>query len=180
MKKSLIATVIASGLVLSAQASEPSFDYVQFGMNQYDDADSLELEGSFKLNQNFFLTGNLETISIDNSSIDVDVLRVGAGYLFDLSPDAAAYTKVEYIDLDANIPFEGDDSGYGLALGMKSMVAPKTELFAEIKHVNVDSSSTNLALGLKQYFSDSVGAYVKYERSDFGDDLYGLGLSVKF
>ncbi len=180
MKKALIATLIASSAVMSTQAAQPSFDYVQLGMNQYDDADSLELEGSFKLNQNFFLTGNMETISIDQTSIDIDVLSFGIGYVFELSSDAAAYTKVEYIDFDANVAFEGDDSGYGLALGMKSMIAPKTELFAEIEHVNLEGSSTNLAFGLKQYFNDAVGGYVKYERNDFGDDLYGLGVSINF
>jgi predicted porin len=180
MKKTLIASLIASAVIFSAQASEPSFDYIQVGMNQYDDADSWELDGSFKLNNDFFITGNYESVSLDQSNVDIDTLSLGFGYLFNLSKEAALYTKLEYINLDATNAQLADDSGYSLGVGMKTMIMPNTELFTEVKHVDIGGSSTRFELGAKHYFSKTIGGYVKYERDDFGDDRYGVGVSVNF
>ncbi len=139
----LLATLTAPGAALAAPAAYLDLFYVpqaklkaeapaandQTAVLRADD-DGFGIKGAMTLTPRLFLSGEYTSNQYDvtnaavSTRIDVDGWRAGMGLiLFDAGP--TTYVLAEYIDTDAEarVPgFEavgGDESGYGLHLGMR-------------------------------------------------------------
>jgi len=184
MKKALLTTALLAGL--SAQAAQPSFNLLEAGINKYDQDNSTRLSGSFEINNNIYGVASYEFLTEESNDIfgdtDIDQFTIGLGYKMDLNEDTSLFGQFEYgeVSFKNNFVDESED-GYLLTVGMRSMVAENTEVFGQITHSNSDvASQTIVGFGARQWFTENVGAYVRYDRNDYGDDSYGLGVSVSF
>ncbi|NVJ60682.1 MAG: hypothetical protein HWE27_09830 [Gammaproteobacteria bacterium] len=184
MKKSILVSAVIAGLSFGVSAEQPSYNFVEAGIVKYDDDDSTKLLGNFEINENFYGVASYELLSEETffGDVDLTILSLGAGYKMPLNKDTSFFAQVEYTDYEIDTSFgSGSEDGYNLTVGVRSMVAENTELFGEIANKNIDSSTaTTLGLGVRQSFTDNFGAYARYDRDDFGDDSYGVGVSLKF
>ncbi|NVJ60683.1 MAG: hypothetical protein HWE27_09835 [Gammaproteobacteria bacterium] len=184
MKKSILVSAVLAGLSFGLNAEQPSYNFVEAGIIKYDEDDSTKVLGNFEINENFYGVASYELLTEEDpfGDIDVTTFTLGAGYKMPLNDNTSFFAQFEYVDYDfEDGSFSTSEDGYNITIGARSMVAKDTELFAELANRNIDDFTyTTLGLGVRQGFTDNFGAYVRYDRNDFGDDAYGVGVSLKF
>lgn len=194
MKKLIATSVLAAITSLSAVADEPSFNFVEGGYSDYEfddslDADGLLLRGNAELSKDFFVAASFESLSSSinvlgqNIDIDAEQLLLGLGYKMPISNSTTAYTTLSYMDvtLDSNVSDSASEDGYQVGLGIRSQLSKETQAYGEVTHNALDdSTSTGLSVGLRQSFTDNLGAYVEAKMDDFEGSGFGVGLSYNF
>jgi Ax21 family sulfation-dependent quorum factor len=159
MKRSLLALTLLAALPFAASAAEGvSYNHIQGGYvasNNNDnvpDSDGFGIDGSVAVHPNFHLFGGYSNQEIDDTNIDFDQWRVGAGYNLELSPKVDLVTRIAYEKLDAgqNLDFDG----YSAEVGVRGAMGQYVDGYA-------------------------FAGYQDYEQVD--GDYYGrLGANVKF
>ncbi|PWK52973.1 outer membrane beta-barrel protein [Pleionea mediterranea] len=188
MKKLLATSVIAAMASLSATANEPSFNFVEGGYSEYEDADGFMIRGNAELNKNFFVRGSYEGLSDDFSVLggpddtDFNTLTLGLGYKHALNNNTSLYSHFSYLDFEVK---SGDakvtDDGYQLGFGVRNQLSSVTQVYGEVTHNSIDGNSfTGLTLGLRQRLAENFGAYVEAKADDFDGDGFGVGVSYNF
>tara|TARA_Y100001936_G_C15888081_1_gene566466 strand:- start:81 stop:659 length:579 start_codon:yes stop_codon:yes gene_type:complete len=149
MKKLLLPFAVFAAFTAPAIAA-PAWDYVEAGYVKTDidnlrnvDVDGFEVSGKKRISSNYFVEGKVFDLSGD-SSFDADVqgVSLGLGYVRDISRDTDVYStlSLEHIDLDGgfkNAASIDSDFGFGMGLGVRSMVEADTEVGAKINYVHV-------------------------------------------
>jgi Ax21 family sulfation-dependent quorum factor len=159
MKRSLLALTLLAALPFAASAAEGvSYSYVQGGYaatNNNDgvpDADGFGIEGSVAVHPNFHLFGAYGNQEIDDTDLDFDQWRVGAGYNRELTGNLDLLTRVAYEKVDFGGGLDAD--GYSAEVGVRGAAGKHFEGYA-------------------------LAGYQKFESVD--GDFYGrLGTNVKF
>lgn len=139
------------------------------------DADGLSVRGAYRLkgdNQNIFLHGGYSDFDIDeNQGGDVSELRFGAGYISEQASGNDLLATLTYIrqDFDPDNGSSDDESGFGLAAGVRNQFNQDVELRATFNFESVDDSyfylelegdyrfDQNLAAGLSVFLGDVSG-----------------------
>jgi hypothetical protein len=145
------------------------------------DPDGFSLRASTLVNKDVFVIG--EVISLSDEYIDVDAealqASAGVGYIFSVSKYTDAYSAVSYRYIEGESPIgEFDESGYGLTLGLKSMITDHAEVGVEIDHMDVgDYERTSLRGEAGYYVSKEFALTANYE---FSDDFDIMSLVIKY
>ena len=182
---------LVSALLLSfgsVQAAEsPRWDSASISYQSVDvDGDKLTgfaISGSKLLGEDFFVVGSYgnasDDIEIYNSSVEVDfnTLSVGLGYRHSISQTTDVFGVVSYEDMEVEASYQGDsesesENGYGLTIGVRSMVSEKVELSGSLKYVDIaDETETAFGVSALYNFTDQFSAGVGYSKADDVDTL---------
>lgn len=141
-------------LPLSAYAEGMSYSYAELnyianedvditGVGD-DDDDGWNFNASFAIDETFFINGGYSDVSIDSfagSGVDLDLshLNVGIGGRNPISSTLDVYGVVSYEDFEADVSGAGDvdDSGFGLAGGLRGLLSDAFELNGEVKYTDL-------------------------------------------
>jgi len=182
MRKTILAAVLA--LTASAvQAATISYDYVEGGFGEIDEADALFLGGSTSLDKNLYLLGSAYVI--DENNLDGFYLEGGLGYHLPLNKQTDLFMNAQllYADIDVDTPFGSaseDDLGAILRAGVRFRPVEQFELEGSLA-----ASSNDLliddGLGINvsgryfftPQFSGALGLHSDTE-------LDGVSLSVRY
>ncbi|QPG07045.1 outer membrane beta-barrel protein [Salinimonas marina] len=197
MKRTFFAAVVA-GLSMNAFAAQnfssaPSWDYVEAGYQvaDIDDAGDFEpagyaLAASAAVGENFFLKAAYRDLSEDKYGLEVELsqLTAGFGYRYSASKTTDLFGALTFERLDAEfsgggLSMEGDDDGFGIEAGVRSMVIDHLELSAAVKHVELEEGDTGFEVGANFYITPNFAVGASYEaRDDF--DFVGADLRINF
>ena len=184
---------LSVGLLLlsstAAMAEGPSYSYIQAAYQEIDidlgivdvDGDGWAVAGSVAINESWYGfasygSGELESI------VDVDQFAIGAGWHSPINERTDWFVSLAYIGAEVSAPGFGsaDDTGYGIGLGMRSMLTPKFELAGSINYSDLgDGSDTSFGVGGWYTVTGNLALGLG---ADFGDDIssYGVGFRLYF
>ena len=188
----LRSVLITTLLVFSASASAQGFDYNYFSVGyqrmELDtglgdvDGDGFGVDGSFAINDNWFIFGayGMGEFEEQGVTLDVDTLSAGIGWHTPLSEtvDFVTGLSYEYVDVGASGFGSADENGYGLGVGLRFQASEAIELNGGINYIDYgDGDDTTFGVGLLYGVSESVDIGVS---ADWGDDVSSYGLSGRF
>lgn len=189
----LIPFIALTAAPFASNAKAPNWNYVQgsYITAESDDSefkiepDGFGINGSFLVNDNVFLSAGYSSLSDEIYDVDLDLNQgsVGLGYRHGISENTDVFGAVsyEYIELEADSNFGSDsvdESGYGLTVGLRSMVGDAFELNGQIGYIKIDDESeTAVGVSAFYHFTEqfSVGGGYTVQ-----DDLDTLSASVRF
>ncbi len=189
MLRSVLLTAL---LAFSVSAGAQGFDYNYFSVGYqrlnlddgfFDvDGDGFGLNGSFAVNESFFVfagygMGEFEEQGI---TIDVDTLSAGIGWHTPLSEqvDFVAGLSYEYVDVGASGFGSQDENGYGLGVGLRYQASDAIELNAGINYIDLgDGDDTGFGVGLLYGVTENVDVGLT---ADWGDDSSAYGINGRF
>ena len=180
MKTNKIAILLFTAAVASPAvlAESPNFNYVSAGyLNgdiDGDDADGWTLDGSTLLGENFFLSGQYQTVGNSDDGLDVDLnwLSAGVGYRAAISASTDFYGLLTYENVEAEASYRGnsaseDENGYGLSIGVRSMLSDSIELDGRLGYIDIeDESETSITLGARYYMNKNFSIGANYTTID--------------
>lgn len=182
MNKSLLAAALALAAA-STQALAFSYDNLEGGYGEIDDADSLFLKGSKSLDKNLFVLGG--AYLVDENNFDGFYLEGGLGYHLPLSKQADLVMSAQllYGDFDYEVRTakgNEDDLGAILRAGVRFTPVDKVELEGNLA-VSSNDTLIDDGIGLDAYaryaftneFSGALGLHSDTE-------LDGISLSVRY
>ncbi|MGH8530694.1 MAG: outer membrane beta-barrel protein [Nevskiales bacterium] len=180
-------------LPLSALAAEGlSYNYVEADYFQGDidvpggevDFDGFALEGSFGFNEMFYVTGQYADASIDETGVDGDSEGISLGIGGHTSQwtggvDLFGVLSYERAEVDISVTsggitrsFKADDDGFGVEVGLRSLVTAALELNGSVKYVDVgDADGTGFEIGAVYSFTPTIAALAAYQD---GEDSSGF------
>lgn len=183
---SITALMLSSAV---AMAEGPSYSYIQAAYQEIDvdiagnvdaDGDGYGVAGSIAINEDWFMFAGWSTFDLE-SVVDLDQLQIGAGWRSAISEKTDWFASLAYIDYDLSVQGlgSGSEDGFGVGLGIRSMVNPNLELYGQATYEDVGDGDTTFAAGLWYTVSGNLalGAGV-----DVGDDItaYGVGIRLYF
>ena len=165
----LAAALALAGAMASAQAANgPRYTYIEGGYvyTELDDPSEFGVDldgngyfvaGSWAVTDVVHLFGGYSDsdlkadFGIGSEEVDYTTLNLGVGLNWALNDRIDLVGRAAWVDLEAE--FEGekeDESGFGLSLGVRSMLTDSFEINAAVNYVNLgsDFDETSFALGL--------------------------------
>ena len=171
-----------------ALAEDLSYDYVEIRYLDTEidaggfcdiDGKGFEIGGSLAIADNWHVFGGFQSLGFD-FDVDGKSFEIGAGYMQPIAPAADVVARVSYVDGEIDTAFgDADDSGFGIALGVRQAFGPSLEGSAFVKHVNLDESGneTSLALLGEVFPSEELAIGLTLE---FGDDTTTWGIGARY
>jgi len=176
MKQSTDTVTLAAALLLavtmvSAQAAAgPRYTYIEGGY-QYTELDDptgfgadldgsgFFVAGSFAVTEIFHVFGGYSDtdlkvdLGIGTAEIDYQTLNLGVGLNWALNDRIDLVGRVAWVDVEAKFEdVKEDDSGFGLSLGLRSMLTDRFEINTALNYVNLGSDADELAVALGTVF----------------------------
>ncbi len=170
-------------LPLSAYAEGVSYNYFEanyiideeldvdipgFGSGS-DDGDGFAVAGSFAFNETFFGNASYSDASLDDSGLDLSNLSIGVG------ARSAQWTGA--VDLFGVLSYEDtevdslDDSGFGIAGGLRGLLADNFELNGQVKYTDIgDADGVGFKVGGVYAFNPNWGVTGDWSTSNLEDD----------
>lgn len=177
MRKTLLVAALAL-MASAAHAAPISYDYVEGGFGEIDEADALFLGGSKSLDKNLFMLGSAYVI--DENNFDGFILEGGLGYHLPLNSQTDLFFNGQLLYVDVDTPFGGeDDLGAILRAGVRYMPAEKIELEGSLAASSNDLIDDGLGVSVSgryhftPQFSGAVGLHSDAE-------LDGVSVSVRY
>ena len=150
MKNNLLKVCVIAAAVSSAaaRAESPSWTYIDASYVSSDlnaaEPEGLELRGSYKINDLFFVDGSYtdqdDDISTAFGDVDIELSNfdLGVGARYGLSETTDVYGRVAWQNWDIETDFDDEDeNGYSAAVGVRSLVWEGLELNAEAGYIDV-------------------------------------------
>ncbi len=187
LRLSLISLILA----FSASANADDFDYnfltLGYGSVDFDDVgvdgNGFTLGGSYAMTDSYNAFFDYSAASLD-AGIDTTRWGAGFGYHRALSDQVDLVAELSYEYLEFDIPQVGsiDDTGLGLAIGVRFAQSEKLELNAGINYVDYSDGGDDTgfelgalysindaySVGLSGEWSDTVSMYTLSGRFHFG------------
>jgi hypothetical protein len=147
--------------------------------------------GSALLGNNVILSASYSTISEDGVILDADadatlsLASAGIGYRFEATDTTDLFVMASYLYVEIEGSYDGnsgsyDDSGYGLKLGVRSMLTESFEAIATIERAEIDSESeTAFELSAYYHFNKQLAIGVGYSAAD-DINMYSGNLRLSF
>jgi len=157
----------------------------------YDDAKGFLVGGSFRINQEFYVFGELEKLTSEvdlkedggkaEGDADLQGLELGLGYIYSINSNWDANFAASYREEDVKLDIlstpsrgeseafsdEGDESGFVLKGGARGMVTSNLEVRAFLNYIDVDE------VGDDTYVSFGGDFFVTPNISLGGDVAFG-------
>jgi hypothetical protein len=174
--------LVSGGFSSSALASDVNYRFVE-GSYLLDaelenaDGDGLRVAGSFRINNEIYAFGEYDTVDLDDISVDVDVFKLGVGYIYPLDATWDANFSLAYADVDTSLPAYNDGSGYELSGGVRAMIQPHIEVRAQMNYMDIDDSDTYFTIGGSYFFQPNLAASIDL---DLGADYETLAIGVRY
>jgi len=186
MNKKVIGLAVASVLAFSVQASDVPYSYAELGFASSSigddvsvDGDGFVLSGSAEFTENLYGFGQYWSSDFDGG-FDLGYTSVGAGYKYPINATTDFNFEVSYRNFSADGGGESDDdSGHGIGVGIRSMVAPNVELGAKIESIDIEGSETFFNVNGMYHFGNGFAAGAEANFSDFFD-FYGVKIRYTF
>lgn len=194
MKKTLLFVALL-GSSATALAQTPDWTHISLSyLDSSFDAEGNEvdisgfgLNGSFLLQDNWVAVGQYQELSEGAASIDFT--SAGVGYYKRVRANTDVYTTltVEHLGSSADTAqgnISSGDTGFGLGVGVRSMLHPDVEVGAKADYLNIDEVSlTRLTANAMYHPSTNVGlglGYEIYRVSDVDLDIDSLMATLRF
>lgn len=145
------------------------------------DGDGFGLSGSYEIQDNLFVFGQLDELSYD-ADIDATTYEIGLGLAHAFNEDLDFVGSISYVDAEFDVgPVKVGDDGFALGAGIRSRVAASVEVDAGLRFVDLDQSGsdTGLRLSGRYYFTPSMAASLGADLND-GADTMRLGFRAEF
>jgi opacity protein-like surface antigen len=190
MKKILLTSALLLSLGSAQAAQAPRWDSVSASYQSVDVESQtftgFGIAGSKLLDDNFFVTAGYRSVSDDirvsNESVEVDLnaLSVGLGYRQPISQNTDVFGVVSYEDMEVEGSYQGysqsnSDNGYGLQVGVRSMLTEQFELGASLQYIDIaDDSATAFAVSALYNFTEQFSAGIGFSK---GEDMDAFSVS---
>lgn len=187
MKKTLLGLVLLSSAGAVHAENGPNWNFIDVSYLSADvdgeEFSGLGIAGSKLVGEDFFVTGSYSSIGAEIEGIDFDVnsTSFGLGYRYGASATTDIFGAVSYqrAELDASYQgrsFNVDDNGYGLELGLRSLLTSQLEVTASMAKVTIDDESeTVLSISSLFHINEQFGIGAGYAQ---GDDVDTLSFSA--
>lgn len=148
------------------------------------DLDGWLLRGSFEPVENLFIYGgyNDQSVTIRGVDADLETWALGVGYAFPLAEMVDLYGKAGYVSADASVgPFDEDDDGYELGVGLRARPIDPLELEGTVTYVDLSDSGDDTSFGAaaRWYVVPQFAIGVEGQWADDAD-TYGIGFRWSF
>jgi hypothetical protein len=183
--------VLASALLLSissAQAAESvRWDSASISYQSVDVTGTkltgFGVSGTKLLGEDFFITGSYSSVSDEldtyGSKVDLDYSRLsaGVGYRHAIYNNTDVFGIVSYQDweLDTSSRYESQgasDNGYGLQVGIRSLVTENIELSGAVAYLDIgEEAETGINVSAMYHFTSQFSVGAGYEKIDKLDTL---------
>jgi hypothetical protein len=163
-------TFVEARFILDAEYEEDNFE---------DDGDGLRIAGSYQLTPEIFAFAKYDDVELDDSNIDLSLLRLGGGYIFPVNPTWDVNASLAYADIEADAGRRGDadESGFELSGGVRGLVKPQIEVRASLNYIDLEGSDTYFTFGGDYYFLPNVSAGIDI---DMGGDYETMSIGAKY
>jgi long-subunit fatty acid transport protein len=185
-KKILFGTALIFALS-PAFAGSPSYNFIDIGYLEAEfdddltgfsvDGDGYGISGSFEVGENWFVGVGYSSIGFD-FGVDLDQVSVGGGYHFGMSDRTDFFATLSYLWAEASVSnFDSvDEDGYGVAVGIRSMLTDNFELNGSIGYADLGDGADGTSFNAGALYSFTKTFAIGF---DIGIDedvtLYALG-----
>ncbi|MCG9728468.1 porin family protein [Shewanella sp. Isolate13] len=183
----------------SYQASGPNWNYIEAaylsadidGLDQSVKPKGYGVIGSTLVGNNVILSVSYNTVSEDvevlGRNVDATIKQASAtiGYRYGANDTTDLFIMASYLYGEVGGSWEGnsesyDDNGYGLGVGVRSMVTESFEASATIARAEIDSQSeTTFAVSAYYHFNKQFAIGAGYTIAD-DVDMYNASVRVSF
>lgn len=175
----------------AAMAEGPSYSYIQAIYQEVDidlgggfdaDGDGFGVAGSVAINDSWFVFAGYASTEFE-SVIDLDQTTLGAGWHSAISEKTDWFATLAYIDLDISAPGFGSagDSGFGVNVGVRSMLNPNLELYGSLGYSDLGDGGDGTAVAAGLWYT-VTGNLALGLGAEVGSDItsYGIGARLYF
>ncbi|MCG7533154.1 porin family protein [Psychrobium sp. MM17-31] len=178
MKKLLLGSALLLAFSQVSANEGPKWDSLTVAYQDVDlagiDVSGFSFSGSKLVNDNVFVFGNLSMNSdtIGGVDFDLDTTSLGLGYRHGFSAQTDFFGTLSYEKIETEVSGRGlsesaDGNGYGLSVGVRSMVTDKVELLGSIGYLDIeDDSEGEFTLGASYHFTDNFSMGLHYNKID--------------
>lgn len=192
MKKSILSLALISCLSAAAHADSPAWNTLQLGFNVADvegingyEPYGFSLAGTALVSDDLFVGASFGRLSDDvlDVDLDYDTTSVGIGYRLSATENTDVFAAISYehVELTGDDGFRSesfDESGYGITVGLRSMVTNALELRGAISYVDIDDADeTTVSFGADYFITDRWSLGATY---DIGDDVDVWGVNARY
>ena len=194
MKSKLLTLVSVAALsstlalgVGAAHAADFNYNYVEGSLQDIDingtDSEAATLSGSFDVAPNINIVAGYSAEQISTpagfSDIDVDTFKLGLGYHAPVGDNTDLTASVTAISKDMDVV--GDDTGYGVGVGLRHQINDAIELGARVEYVDIyDADDTTLEINSRFRVADGVSLGLAYSTSAEEVDTLSAGVRFDF
>lgn len=179
MKQCILATTLALGTTGLAHAAPFSYDYLEGGYGEIDNADALYLNGSMSLDKNLYALGGVHAIDAPGS-VNGLYLSGGIGYHVPLSPQADLFGNAQLLYANMNhVPGDDDDLGAIARVGLRFTPVDKVELEGSLALSSNDLIDDGIGLSIagRYHFDPRLSASLGYSSDT---ELDGFNVGVRY
>lgn len=178
-----ISAAVLAVLATSIQAEDFSYNYVEGAYESLDldgpDGDIYRLSASYELTPQFNVIGEYAVGDLENplggSDLDFEESAIGLGYHTRIAERTDFTSNLKVVNQD--IDFIGDDTGYGVGVGLRHKPVDSLELDANIDYIDVnDNDDTRYKVGARYFFNPAISAGVGYSTSAEDVDVFSGNL----
>jgi hypothetical protein len=174
----LLAGLFVQGIAGAQTPQRVDLDYTYLELRFVDvdtaGGDGLRFGGSFELQNNWLMVGELTVLDFNNN-VDATIVELGGGYVWHYNKDFDFLGTARFVRAEFDTPGGSvDDSGIALSAGARGLLAPRFEVRGSVNHINLDDSDTYLELAGDYYFTSSLAAGVSVEFAG-DDDTFTIG-----
>lgn len=185
-KKLLLGTALVFAMS-PAFAGDLSYNFIEIGYQEAEldddlagfsfDGDGFGIGGSFEVGESWFIGVGYSTIGFD-FGIDLDQISVGGGYHAGMSDRTDFFATLSYLSVEVSASGFGsvDEDGYGVAVGVRSMLTDNVELNGSLGYSDLGDGADGTAFNVGALYSFTESFAVGFDIGIEEDvTLYSLG-----
>jgi hypothetical protein len=184
----LLTAVMVWAWAIPAYAEPPSYNYFEAGYQRIEfdlgggvdvDGDGFGFGGSYEVVEDWHLIASYSSIGLD-FGIDLNQLQIGGGYHTDISDITTFYGNLLWanVDVDTGAFGSADDSGFGIAIGIRTNFSERLELGANLSRVDFGDGGDGTSVGAEALYrvgdTFSLGLTINLD-----DDVFACGLGAR-
>ena len=175
----------------TAMAEGPSYSFIQANYQEVDidigggfdaDGNGYGVAGSVAINDSWFIFAGYAASELE-SIVDLDEMKLGAGWNSAISEKTDWFVTLAYIDLELSAAGLGSvsDSGFGASVGVRSMMNPNFELHGSLGYSDLGDGGDGTAVTAGLWYT-VAGNLALGLGAEVGSDVttYGVGIRLYF
>ncbi len=164
-----------------------NYNYVEGSYQDIDrdglDGDAYKISGSYELNPSINILAEYTDGQVDNplggSDLDFDRTALGMGYHTALNPSTDFTANVKVVNQNADLI--GDDTGFGVGVGIRHMITDKIEVGSKLDYVDVsDIGDTTFNVNSRYHLNEKLSFGLSYSTSSESNDIISGGVRFDF